>query len=110
MGSLNGGKSKDFLELIDVCAKNTRKDYNRGIIAYVHDESHLNKYLSEHNCLGLSPEYAYPEDWKLPFTPKIILRDKVKLDTYFNKGRDHSLRGKIQKGFRILWRAFRWYL
>lgn len=110
MGSLNGGTTCDYFDLVETCAENTRIDYEAGLIASVHDESHLNKYLSEHICLGLSPAYAYPEDWYLPFEPKIILRDKVKIDPYFNKGRDHSLWGKAKKGVRIAINALRWYL
>ena len=110
MGSLNGGKTEDYLELVKICAQNTREDYQNGIIALVHDESHLNKYLSETNCLALSPAYAYPEDWNLPFEPKLILRDKVKLDKYFNKGRNHSFWGKLQKALKMCIRAFRWYI
>lgn len=110
MGSLNGGTYQAYMKLIETCSENTHKDYDRGFIAMVHDESHLNKYLSEHDCLKLSPAYAYPEDWNLPFEAKIILRDKVKIDPYFNKGRDHSLKGRIRKGFRILRRAIIWYL
>lgn len=110
MGSLNGGTFEAYFELIQKCSENTHIDYNKGIIAMVHDESHLNKYLSEHDCWELSPAYAYPEGWKMPFEPKIILRDKVKLDPYFNKGRDRSLNGRIKKGFRILRRAIIWYI
>lgn len=110
MGSLNGGKTADFLELARVCANNTRVDLDNNIVAMVHDESHLNKYLSEHNCLGLSPEYAYPENWNLPFSPRIIIRDKTKFDPYFNKGRDFSLKGRMKKGFGMLWRAIIWYI
>lgn len=110
MGSLNGGRTKEYLELVRVCAENTRIDYETGIIAKVHDESHLNKYLSEHKCLGLSPAYAYPEDWDLPFIPKILIRDKVKIDKYFNKGRNHSLYGRLQKGFKYFINIIRWYL
>jgi hypothetical protein len=110
MGSLNGGRTDDFLMLAKTCSDNTHNDYDRGIIAQVHDESHLNKYMSTHKCLGLSPAYAYPEGWKLPFTPKIIIRDKVKIDPYFNKGRDFSLKGRIVKGTKILIHMLKWYL
>ena len=110
MGSLNGGKSGDFLKLAEVCSKNTHDDFDRGIIAIFHDESHLNKYLCTHECLGASPAYAYPEGEKLPFEPKILIRDKVKFDSYFNKGRDNSLKGRILKGIRIVIRIVQWYL
>ena len=109
MGSLNGGTCEEYLKLIQECSRNIHYDYDRGYVALFHDESHLNKYLFEHDCLGLSPAYAYPEGGKLPFAPKIIIRDKVKLDPYFDKGRDHSLIGKIKKLIGIFWRAIRWY-
>lgn len=110
MGSLNGGKTLDYLKLIETCSKNIHTDYAYNYIAIFHDESHLNKYLHEHDCFNLSPAYAYPEGSKLQFAPKIIIRDKVRLDPYFNKGRDHSLKGKIKKGCGILFRAIKWYL
>ncbi len=110
MGSLNGGKTKDFLNLAKICSENTHNDYERGIIAQVHDESHLNKYMSQHICLGLSPAYAYPEGWKLPFQPKIIIRDKVKIDKYFNKGRDFSITGRLRKGIQIIKSMVKWYI
>ena len=110
MGSLNGGTSTEYLKLIHECSKNIQEDYNRGYIAIYHDESHLNKYLCSHDCLNLSPAYAYPEGCKLPFDAKIIIRDKVKIDPYFNKGRDHSIKGRIKKGWQVLWRAVKWYI
>lgn len=110
MGSLNGGKTLDFLQMAEVCSRNTHTDYANGIVACVHDESHLNKYMDESLCKGLSPAYAYPEGWKLPFVPQIIIRDKVRIDPYFNKGRDNSLWGKIKKAAEVLYRAVRWYV
>lgn len=110
MGSLNGGKTQNYLELARTCSTNTHKDLDNNIIALVHDESHLNKYLHDKECLELSPAYAYPEDWKLPFEAKIILRDKTKINQYFNKGRDHSIMGRLKKASRILYRAIIWYL
>ena len=111
MGGINGGISSDYIQLIEKLANNIRTDYNNGIIAIVHDESHLNKYLRSHTCKTLSSEYCMPEEWiQNGFFPKIIFRDKVKIDPYFNKGRDHSIKGKIKKGWQILWRAIKWYI
>lgn len=110
MGSLNGGTAEGFLRLVEDCAQKTRDDWERGIVAVVHDESHLNRYMSENGCDALSPAYAYPEGWKLPFEPKIMIRDKEKINPYFTKGRDHSLKGKVKKGFWILGNILRWYL
>lgn len=110
MGSLNGGKTDAFLKLAKQCSINTHKDYECGIVAKVHDESHLNCYIHKHGCKGLSPAYAYPEGWKLPFDAKILLRDKVKVDTYFNKGRKFTPMARIKKGCGIVWDIVRWYL
>ena len=110
MGSFNGGNAVDYLKLIRKCSENIHIDYETGYIAKVHDESHLNKYLSECICLGVSPEYGYPEGWNIPFKPKIIIRDKTKFDLYFNKNRDFSLKGKAMKLFVTLWRIIEWYI
>lgn len=111
MGGLNGGIASDYLTMIDILAKNIRKDYENGIVALVHDESHINRYFRDHYCKALSSEYCYPEEWIKPGdSPKIIFRDKVKIDSYFNKGRDHSLKGKIKKGLEVMKRAISWYI
>ncbi|MBR3471034.1 MAG: globoside alpha-1,3-N-acetylgalactosaminyltransferase 1 [Prevotella sp.] len=110
MGSLNGGKTADFLELARVCSENIHKDYDQGIVAIFHDESHLNRYFRAHPCKGLLPCFAYPEGSKLPFSPKIIIRDKEKIATYFKKGRDYTLSGRMKHGLSILRRAIGWYI
>ena len=72
---------------------------------------HINKYFRTHDCKVLSAEYCFPEEWiTCDFSPKIIFRDKVKLDPYFNKGRDYSLKGKLKKTVSVIYRAIRWYL
>lgn len=113
MGSLNGGKSKGFIRFAEECSKNVHEDYENGIIAQVHDESHLNKYMRKINGEGLSPMYAVPEGKKMPFEPKIIIRDKVKafpdcID--FTKGRKTGLFAKAIKGLKMITSAFSWYL
>lgn len=110
MGSLNGGKTADYIRLIESCSQNIHADYDSGYVAIYHDESHLNRYMFEHACLGLSPAYAYPEDSNIPYIPKIILRNKVKIDKYFDKGRDHSLTGRMKKAFVTLYRIINWYI
>lgn len=112
MGSLNGGKVADYMAFAHTCASNTHKDYDNGIIAEVIDESHLNWYVRQHPCKGLHPSYAYPEDAKLPFKPKIIIKEKAKYDDYFeiSKGRSHTLAGLVKKSCHVLWHSIRWYL
>lgn len=110
MGGLNGGKANVYLQMVRTLSANIRDDYNRGIIARVHDESHINAYLRSHRCKKIGREYCWPEEWECDFAPKMVFRDKVKLDPYFNKGRDHSLWGKIKKAFGIAKRAIIWYI
>lgn len=108
MGSLNGGRAKEYLELVRTCAQNTRTDYENGIIAMVHDESHLNRYLFDHKCKALAPSYAYPEGKSMGYDPIILIRDKVKVDSYFNKGRDTSKWGKVKMVWSWIYRAILW--
>lgn len=78
-GALNGGKTKEFLEMAATLERNVRVDFEKGIIAEVHDESHLNKYILNRNDIKiLAPEYVYPEGWSLEGKPQIISREKSK--------------------------------
>jgi len=111
MGGLNGGTSEAYLQMIRTLSHNIREDYKKGIIAKVHDESHINAYMRTHFCKKLGREFCFPEEWKTEYeTPKIILRNKVLLDSYFNKGRRVSLLVRFKKGYSILWNILRWYL
>lgn len=110
MGSLNGGKVHDFLLMSETLSQNTHQDWDSGIVAKVHDESHLNKYMRNHSCKVIPSAYAYPEGWNLPFEPKMILRDKVKVDLYFNKGRDKSFWGKCKMLLDRIYNAIIWYI
>lgn len=113
MGSLNGGQSDAFIRFAEVCAERTHTDYDKGIIAMVHDESHLNKYMRDVNGEGLSIEYAVPEGKDLHITPKIILLNKSKIlpdCSDFTKGRNYSLCGRLVKYTLFVLRAIRWYL
>lgn len=74
MGSLNGGSSQAFLELIHELASRTHEDLKDEVIALWHDESHLNRYFWEHRervCF-VSKEYATPEEWVGGFVKKIL--------------------------------------
>ena len=79
MGAFNGGESEAFLQLIRTCKENIDKDLEKGLIAIYWDESHLNHYLLHRNPLVLTPSYLYPEDYDLPFEPKVLIIDKLKL-------------------------------
>lgn len=111
MGGLNGGTSDAYLQMIHVLSKNIRNDYDRGIIAKVHDESHINAYLRNHACKKLGKDFILPEEWiNDGAMPRIVLRDKVRVDSYFDKGRKTSPLHRLKKGIGIIWHAIRWYL
>ena len=111
MGGINGGTSDAYLAMIRTLAHNIRDDYNRGIIAKVHDESHINAYLRSHKCKKLGREFCLPEEWVREHdTPKIIFRNKVLLDTYFNKGRKTNFLYQFRKVLNIVYNAIIWYL
>ena len=83
-GGINGGRSQPFLQVVQQLADNIETDLQNGIVAIWHDESHWNAYLNNNyeqikdKLNILTPDYLYPEGWKLPFEPKILLRDKSK--------------------------------
>lgn len=111
MGGINGGTSRSYLQMIRTLSSNIRDDYNRGIIAKVHDESHINAYLRKHNCKRLGREYCLPEEWIMDGEcPKIIFRNKVLVDPYFNKGRKITISARLKKAYFMLWNSIRWYL
>lgn len=113
MGGLNGGTASAYLEMIRTLRKNIQDDYNRGIIACVHDESHINAYLRKHPCKVLGRDgYVMPEEWIKEDAPKphIIFRNKVLIDPYYNKGRKFTLSARIKKASQKLCNAARWYL
>ncbi len=109
MGGLNGGRSQDFIKMSKILAQNIRDDYDRGIIAKFHDESHLNCYMHQNPPLGLDCRYGHPEGWGDTSAAKIIIRDKVKVDEYFRK-QPPGLAAKLLHGFEKLFSAIRWYL
>ena len=76
----NGGVASEYMAMIDELEMRVRKDLNNDIIAVYHDESHLNKYATEHlnEIKILSPSYGYIEGMGLPFPQKIIMLNKNK--------------------------------
>lgn len=109
MGGLNGGTSRAFLRMIEICGKNIQDDYDRGIIACVHDESHINHYFREFVPeIVLRNEYCWPEEWSADFNPKMVFRDKVRLDISFKK----KPVSKMARIWRVILRtkkAIQWY-
>lgn len=111
MGSLFGGTSKAFIELCECCDKWTKSDLSNGLMPVYHDESYLNRYFSERVVYQLNPGYSYPEGWKIPFVPKIVLKDKVSHGgKYFNKLADQNLMTRIKNRSIRLAEGFLWYI
>lgn len=76
-GALQGGSSKRFLDACKVMRNRINKDLSNNYIPIWHDETVFNKYCWENQPDKiLSPEYAFPEGWNLPFKPKILALKK----------------------------------
>ncbi len=108
MGGFNGGKTKNFLELCLICNDNTRIDTENNIMAIYHDESHLNHYFHNKKILILGPDYGFPEDAKLQFQPKVIIRNKVKQGKYFDKLPRKSYFLRLKLKLKRLYAAYTW--
>lgn len=108
MGSLNGGKSKEFLTLIHTLAENTKKDLKNNIVALWHDESHLNRYFYDHkNEVRILPiGNVEPEEKGNIKNAKIILQNK----SHYRFGGHQWLRGQtdVKMTKRVwLWNQFK---
>ena len=111
MSGFYGAAHDTFFEKYHKLDINTQIDYNNGIIARFHDESHTNKYFRTVPCHLLPDGYCLPDAWaNQAKDTHIIFRNKVCIDPYFDKNRDHSLLGWIKKGVYVLTNAFKWYL
>lgn len=77
---MNGGNADAYLDFIKEMAERVEVDLKNGIIPIAHDESYINNYLVKHrgekNISYLPCDYAYPEEYDIPFDRKIILTDK----------------------------------
>jgi hypothetical protein len=99
-GGINGGKSQAYLKLIKELKNNIDIDKSNGVIAKWHDESHINRYILNHDNWEIkSPEYCCAEGWELPFKPRILVREKSKyFDSFTMKnGKLAYIKRKISK-------------
>ena len=109
MGGINGGRRDEFLQMCSILSANIHNDYDRGIVAKFHDESHLNCYFRKITPKILGSEYGFPEGWKYRIKPKIMIRDKVKVSEFFRK-QPRGAWGLIRAILEEFWWACRWYL
>lgn len=96
MGGVHGGRTQEYISMCEALEKSIRKDFNNGIIALWHDESHINKYFLDKNPYIIPPEYAYPENWKhkdVRKNAKALLLDKK----HWKYGGHSYLRGITDK-------------
>ena len=84
-GALIGGATKPFLTACKSMSQAIEDDLDKGLLAVWLDESHWNAYLFNVarvqgiHVHKLTPAYLYPEDWQLPFEPRIRLLNKSKV-------------------------------
>ena len=76
-GSVNGGKTDAYFEMVAILRNRTNDDLQNGITAIWHDESQLNKYIADCDDYRLlSPSYCYTEGIDFGYEPIIMMRDK----------------------------------
>lgn len=83
-GGFNGGRPEHFLKMSETIVSNVENDFENGLVAVWHDESHMNRYLIDNPpTIELTPSYCYPEavrfnpgGWNVPFEPKIVALEK----------------------------------
>jgi hypothetical protein len=89
-----GSDKEHFFDLINTCDQWTKEDMEKNIIPVWHDESYFNRYMLDKNPKILGTEYGKPVQWKYPFSPKAILRNKNKT---FGKRYLKRFKGQIKK-------------
>lgn len=61
-GGFYGGTREVFFRIIETCAEQIQQDFKEKYIAIWHDESHLNKYFTDHPPTTILPmTYCFPE-------------------------------------------------
>lgn len=80
-GAFYGGTQDEFITLVRVCQENVDIDLARGHIAYINDESHLNRYFIDFPpTIILPPAYCHFESWRSPYCPKLVAFDNPNHD------------------------------
>ena len=60
-----------------VLSDRTNNDFEKGIIAVWHDESHMNRYFIDNKpTLILDPSYCYHEGSNRPFKQRLVALSK----------------------------------
>src|ERR1035437_693226 len=85
-GGFQGGTTESFIKAMKAMKRGIDADLSKNYIAIWNDESHWNKYLSEHPpSVVLSPSYVYPDSmieeyynkiWGRTYIPRLITLTK----------------------------------
>ena len=76
-GGFNGSKD-EYLKMSKELSSNIDKDFNNGIIAVWHDESHINRYFASNPPTAiLDPGYCYGESFYALFIPDLTVSIKT---------------------------------
>lgn len=80
-GGLMGGSTEAFLTACTVIQRRIEQDFDLGLMALWHDESHWNAYIDQAISGGsrvhlLDPGFLFPEGWSIPYPARIVLREK----------------------------------
>ena len=76
-----GGKRHTFLNFLNELSNRVNTDFDSGIIARYHDESHINWFRANHRCKVLDSSYCYEESYRhlKGLQKKIIAVDKSEI-------------------------------
>ncbi|MBQ9991388.1 MAG: glycosyl transferase family 6 [Lachnospiraceae bacterium] len=78
-GGVNGGCTKEYLDMCKVLKERVDLDYQNGVIARWHDESHLNRFIFDlkgEKYVIWHPGFCYPDFYRMPFPDICHLKDK----------------------------------
>ena len=109
LGGLNGGRTPEYLKMCETLAHNIRIDYDNGIVAIYHDESHINRYFRDYPPLALGKEFGVFEGWNMDIKCKLIFRDKTKVSDSFKKNKVDPF-SKVIRFCRRIWSGIKWNL
>lgn len=59
-----GGNKDLFLNFLRIVSDRVDSDYQSGVIARFHDESHINWYAANYECKILTPSYCFEETYE----------------------------------------------
>lgn len=93
-GGINGGKTAAFLALARECSRMAHADLSAGIMPLWHDESIVNKFLSDKHVKVLDRRMGRVATHKTPADPYIILRRK---DDVLGRGWLRTFKGRAHK-------------